>query len=477
MIVGLEEAQAEHNRTLSIGHQLSENHNRVLYENKKDGRRITMGELLDGIPEGSLLRSHTAIMVENTRRYLDSMEETTKLVNIGDFEKYAFPMVRAIFPNLAAHNLASVQPMLGPVSLVFFMKFLYGLTKGAAVAGQDVIENPNQSYGSEDIDVEEVGTGTGAATNFTGTLTYLPVKPGTLVFTSVVGAVTLECSDDGNGNIIGDIGAGTNTINYSTGAFDFDFSSAPDSGEAVNAAYSFDMEANDTVPSIDMQLTSSPVTARTRKLRTRWSLEAAQDLRNLHGLEAEIEQVAAVSNELKFEIDREIIDNMDAIGANTGTPFSKTPLTGISFTEHKLNFVDTLIADSNAIFSATQRALGTWMVCGINVASLVESLPGFVPSPRPRGTRAVYKAGVLNGQWDVWKDPNFSTDRFLMGYQGDAMWEVGFIFAPYILAFTTATIMLDDFIGRKGMASRYGKKTIDRDTSRSLLAGKPPLVI
>jgi len=48
-----------------------------------------------------------------------------------------------------------------------------------------------------------------------------------------------------------------------------------------------------------------------------------------------------------------------------------------------------------------------------------------------------------------------------MGYQGDSMWEVGFIFAPYILAFTTATIMLDDFIGRKGMASRYGKKAID----------------
>jgi hypothetical protein len=221
------------------------------------------------------------------------------------------------------------------------------------------------------------------------------------------------------------------------------------------------MEGNLEVPDIDLQLTSAPVQARTRKLRTRWSLEAAQDLRNLHGLEAEVEQVAAISNELKFEIDREIIDAMKSIAVNSVTAFSKTPGGGISFTEHKLFFVDKLIEASNKIFQSTQRATGTWVICGINVASLIESLPGFVPSPRPKGTRAVYKCGVLNGQWEIWKDPNYGINDYLMGYQGDSMWEVGFIFAPYILAFTTATIMLDDFIGRKGMASRYGKKAID----------------
>jgi len=461
MIIGLNEAQAERNQLLSFGHGLASNHNRVLFEDKQTGRAVTMAELMEGLPKDGMIRSHTAVMLENTRRYIDSLDETTKLINIGDFEKYAFPMVRAIFPNLAAHNLASVQPMLGPVSLVFFMKFLYGSTKGKAIAGKDIIENPNQNYSSEDIDEEEIGTGTGAATNFPGYLAFTPIKPGTLVITGLSSGVTLEVTDDGNGNIIGDIGAGTNIINYVTGQFNFDFSAAIDAGQSVVAAYTYDMEANSTVPDIDMQLTSAPVTAKTRKLRTRWSLEAAQDLRNLHGLEAEVEQVAAVSNELKFEIDREVVDNMWAIANLTVPAFSKTPVGSISFTEHKLAFVDTLIAASNTIFQATQRATGTWIVCGINVASLIESLPGFVPSPRPKGTRAIYKSGVLNGTWDIWKDPNFAANNFLMGYQGDAMWEVGFIFAPYILAFTTATIMLDDFIGRKGMASRYGKKAID----------------
>lgn len=465
MIVGIHEsagdAGSKMNAMMSLGAKLASNKDRVLCEDKRLGTRTTVGELLEGLPEGSMVRNQTMIMMENTRQFIDNLEETSKLVNIGDFEKYAFPMVRAIFPNLAAHNLASVQPMLGPVSLVFYMKFLYARSKGKAVGGTDIIENPNQNYSSEDIDEEHIETGNGILTNFTGNLAFTPIKAGTVVLTTKSGGIALEITDDGNGNLIGDIGAGTNTVNYANGAYNFDTSGAVDANEPINAAYSFDMEGNTEVPDIDMQLTSSPVQARTRKLRTRWSLEAAQDLRNLHGLEAEVEQVAAISNELKFEIDREIIDNMKSIAVNSVTPFSKTPGGGISFTEHKLFFVDKLIEASNKIFSSTQRATGTWLICGINVASLIESLPGFVPSPRPKGTRAVYKCGVLNGQWEIWKDPNYGINDYLMGYQGDSMWEVGFIFAPYILAFTTATIMLDDFIGRKGMASRYGKKAID----------------
>lgn len=464
MILGLNEIKDEndkYNYLTSIGSRLATNKDRVLFEDRRTEARTTMGELLEGLPEGSMMRHNTAIMLENTRQFINSLDETTKLVNIGDFEKYAFPMVRAIFPNLASQNLASVQPMLGPVSLVFYMKFLFSRTKGTAIAGRDIIENPNQYYSSEDIDAEQIETGNGSDVTFTGTLAFLPVRPGTLVITTNSSTTALEVTDDGNGNLIGDINTGTNTINYSTGDYNVTFIAAPALSEAVNAAYSYDLEGNTEVPDIDMQLTSSPVQARTRKLRTRWSLESAQDLRNLHGLEAEVEQVAAISNELKFEIDREIIDSMTAIATNSVTAFQKTPDTGISFTEHKLSFVDKLIAASNAIFQSTQRATGTWIICGVNVASLIESLPGFVPSPRPKGTRAVYKCGVLNGQWEIWKDPNYGINSFLMGYQGDSMWEVGYIFAPYILAFTTATIMLDDFVGRKGIASRYGKRAVD----------------
>jgi hypothetical protein len=459
MIVEASELKEQVNKIYGFGHSLIES-NQTLYEDKRINRKVTMQSILEGIKDPSM-KSHTAVMLNNVRSFIDNMDETTRMINIGDWEKYAFDMVRTVFPNLAAHNLASVQPLLGPVGLVFFMKFIYGRTKGAAVAGQDIVENPNEAYASEEIDREEVGTGTGAATNFTGNLIYLPLKPGTIVFKSTASAVELEVTDDGNGAIIGDIGAGTNTINYTTGAFNFDFSGAPDIGEDVYAEYSYDSEGSDETGEIDMQITSSPVVAKKRKLRTRWSVEAQQDLRNAHGLEAEIEQVSAINNEMKFEIDRELITNMTTIAQNSVTAFSKTPDTGVSYTEHKLQFVDTLTEASNSIFSSTQRAIGTWLVGGVNVANLIETLPGFVSKPRPKGTRAVYNAGNLNGQWDFWKDPNFTTDNFLMGYRGDSMYEVGFIFAPYILGYTTASIMLDDMVGRKGMMSRYGKKAIE----------------
>lgn len=475
MIVGnpssmREAAESQINRKLSKGLQLAAQRDLILYEDTRQDIRVTMGDLLENEMAGPSLdddwvRAGTALMLENTRQFFDSMDETTRLVNIGDFQKYAFNMVRALFPSLAAHEIASVQPMAGPVSIVFFMKFIYNRTKGSAIAGQDIIENPNESYSSELIDIEQLGSGDGIAVNFTGNLSFTPVRPGTVQIEA--GAQTI--TDDGNGNLVGDIGVGTNTIDYATGAFDLDFAAAPALGDAINAQYSYDFEANDDLPDVDLTLTSSPVTAITRKLRTRWSVEAQQDLKNLHGLDAEIEQVAGITSELKFEIDREVVRDIKNITLNTVTAFDRSPPAGISFTEHKLLFVDKLIEASNEIFNSTQRAVGTWINAGVNVSSIIESLPGFVSAGKPANTRGIYKTGRLNGQWDVWKDPTYpGTSRnsvdingYTMGYKGVSMWEVGYIFAPYILAFTTPTVMLDDFIGRKGIASRYGKKAID----------------
>jgi hypothetical protein len=463
-----EALEARMNVQLSEGLALAAQEDRVLFESSREGIKLTMGDVLEagGHIEDDWVRAGTARMLENTRRYFDGLSEATRLVQIGDFQKYAFNMVRALFPSLAAHEFASVQPMAGPVSIVFYMKFIYNRTKGSAIAGQDIIENPNESYSSELIDSEQLGVGDGSEDDFTGFLSYTPIRPGTVQIT----ASALVVTDDGNGNLVGNVnGGGTNTINYDTGQYILKFSSAPDASDPVVAQYSYNFEANDTLPDVDLALTSSPVTAITRKLRTRWSVEAQQDLKNLHGLDAEIEQVAGVTSELKFEIDREVVRDMKNITLNSVTAFSKSPPSGISFTEHKLLFVDKMIQASNAIFSATQRAVGTWANCGINVASLIESLPGFVSAGKPVNTRGIYKTGRLNGQWDIWKDPTYpgatrnSTDAngYLMGYKGISMWEVGYILAPYIMAFTTPTVMLDDFQGRKGIASRYGKKAVD----------------
>jgi len=454
-----------------VGLRLAEDQDRVLYKNRDDDFVWRMGDLLESerFVEDEWLRANTALMLENMRKYFASMSETTRLVNVGDFEKYAFPMVTAIFPSLAAQEWASVQPMQGPVSLIFFMKFIYNATKGTAVAGQDIIENPNESYASDLVDAELLGSGDGATANYTGNLTYLPVRAGTVQITTVSGSSSLVVTDDGNGNLVGDVnGGGTNTIDYSTGAYDVTFSGNVDSTEEINAEYQYDLEGHATLPEIDLQLTSAPVTAVTRKLRTRWSVEAMQDLQALHGKSAEVEQLGAIAAEMKYEIDREVARDIKSVAANTVTAFSKTP-SGVSYTEHKLLFVDKLIEASNLLFSSSQRAVGTWIFGGVNVASLLESLPGFQAAPKPKNTRGIYKSGRLNNQWDFWKDPAYpgatrnttNSNGFTMGYKGVNMWEIGYVLAPYIMAFTTPTIQLDDMVGRKAIGSRYGKKVVD----------------
>jgi hypothetical protein len=465
-IIG-EELKREHDKMLNEGQRLASDKDRILLSEAKNGGKkpLRMGDLLEGLEDSPIIMGQTAIMLDNMRRFIDHMDETTRMLQIGDFEKFAFRIVRAVFPNLVLHDIASVQAMMQSIGLVFYMKFLYAQSKGSAVAGTDAFKNPNEYYSSEEIDVEQIETGDGVTVAFSGNLAYTPVKPGTVVITYTSSGVTLTITDDGNGNLVGDVGA-PSTIIYTSGAYSLTTSAAPDGGTAMDANYLYNMEANALVPQFDMQLTSAPVRAVTRKLRTLWSMEAAQDLMDMHGLDAETEQAGAMVAKLKAEIDREGINDMVRIALGTVAAWSRTPGAGVSITEHYLSFMNRLTEAQNTIFTNTQIAAGNWMVGGTTVANVVETLPGFVRAQKPKGVRGVYKAGSIM-DLDFYKDPNFTVSgvsapgSYIIGLKSDDMFETGYIHAPYIMAYTTNKIELDDFIVRKGTASRYGKKAID----------------
>jgi hypothetical protein len=428
--------------------------------------------------DDGFLRSKTAIVLENTKYWLDSLEETTKAISVGDFQKYAFPLVRAIFPELVANSLVSVQPMLGPVSLVFYLDYVYGTTKGSVTQGQKVFDSTglgtsNPNYTSPLIDLEQCAVGNGGA-SYTPHLSFTPVRPGTVTITDGTQIVT----DDGNGALIGSVG-GASTIDYQTGACVLVFTGVVAGALSITATYEYDMEAQPNIPQLNLQLTSSPVMARPRKLKSMWSLEAAFNLRALHGLEAEVELTSAIGAEIRFEIDREIINDLTNIvpSANKAPAWSNTKVfkpsdtysaaTGatdtVGYTEHLLSINNQFVKGGNLIFKSTGRAVGQWIVMGLNVASIIETLPGFVATPgMPNGlTKGVYMAGTLNGRWSMFKDPFYNDDQWLMGFKGSTFLEAGYIYAPYIPLYTTPLIVLDDFIGRKGMASQYGKKTVN----------------
>lgn len=425
------------------------------------------GHLTEGL--NGTMKTFTSLLLENTEDYIKSLSETTRVMSIGNFDKFAFPMVRAIYPNLIANEIVSVQPMAGPVSIIFYLDFLFGTSKGRIKAGQaafDSVAGPTdtRTYSSDDVDSEQIGTGDASTTTFVGTLAYTPVRPGTVT----VVAGTISGVDDGSGSLTG-TGIVSGSVDYITGAVVVTFSVAPAAAAAINFSYRYDSEANEEIPQIDLQLTSSPVTARSRKLRARWSLEAAQNLNALHGLDAEAELVGVIAEQVKFEIDREVVNDLYNIAVAGNVNFSKTVPAGISFTEHKLSFIDTLIEGSNLIFSATKRGQANFIVASIGASNMIETQPTFVPLPgalQTPGTTGIIKIGTLNNRWTVYKDPFLGVglanpDIFIMGYKGASFLEAGYVYAPYIPLYATPTIVLDDFVGRKGMATQYGKRAVN----------------
>jgi len=415
------------------------------------------------------MRWRTAILLENTKSYFKNFNETVRQQAIGNFDKFAFPLIRAIYPNLVAQELVSVQPMTGPISLIFYLDALYGSNKGSVQAGQaafDAVSGPNEnpSYSSEDVELEPLGAGDDAETNFTGNVGYTPIYQGTVQ----VAAGDVVGWDDGDGNITG-TGIAAGSIDYDTGAYDITFSVAPVGGTIITASYRFDMEGSELVPQMDIGMVSTPVVAQHHKLRIRWSIEAQASARSLHGLDAQSELMAFTAEELKFEIDRRVIRDLYNIALAGHVFWQITQPAGVSFTEHKLSYIDALIELGNLIFRATRRGNMNFIVTSVEVANIIESLPTFVAEPNAfsvQRTAGVVKVGVLNNRWTVYKDPFLGNGQpnprvFFGGYKGGSWMDAGYVFAPYLPLYTTPTIFLDDFLGRKGLGIAYGKKTIN----------------
>ena len=164
------------------------------------------------------------------------------------------------------------------IGQIFYLDYLYGTTKGDIASSSKMFDAKtgaaNESdYSSDTINDESLATGDGAHTAYTSTLTYKPVIAGTLVITDGVETFT----DDGDGSLVSSISAGnTGTIVYTTGVYSVVFQTNVVNGVVVYGDYRFNMEEDATgIGEVDLSLTSSTVTARTRKLKARWLLDAA----------------------------------------------------------------------------------------------------------------------------------------------------------------------------------------------------------
>lgn len=406
----------------------------------------------------------------NTFKQKHVLGEDTTTTNTAPFIKYTFPLLRRVWPSLIAPEIVSVQPMSAPVGAIFYFELKYGDTKGSVTAGNRLVKDFNSTYSSEYVDAETIGTGTGAQTSFPVTLAFKPVRVNTVKI-SVDGVSGVSGTDNGAGTISGP-GIASGTINYSTGAVTLVLSSAPASGVKVLAAYQFNMEANSLVPSVNIDIALVSVTAKSRKLKALWSSEAADDLKALHGVDAEQELVAGVGSELALEMDREVIEDL-RLGATGGSAtFDLQVPSGVRDVEHYRGMLTPLTLLSNQIGKNTLRGPANFSVMSYDAAAYIEQLQthGFfrpifaagnaeamAPAEAPQ-TWGIMKMGTIQSRLMSYKDPFIAADEVVVGFKGNSFVDAGYVWAPYVPLQVTATFLdPNDFKFRKGLRTRYSK--------------------
>ena len=255
---------------------------------------------------------------------------------------------------------------------------------------------------------------------------------------------------------------------------------------AGSSAGTFNDVATDLIPEIDIKVDSVAITAVTKKLKAKWTPELGQDLNAYHNLDAEVELTSILSEQIALEIDREILNDLvkgataatyywsrspglfvdRETGAELGATAAAPDFTG-TVSEWYETLIETINDVSAQIHRKTLRGGANYIVCSPEVANILEFTSGFranVTADADKGEIGAVKVGALSRKFDVMVDPYFPRNIILVGRQGGSFLESGYVYAPYVPLQVTPTIFgVEDFVPRKGVMTRYGKKMVRPD--------------
>lgn len=456
---------------------------RFLNEAKELETRWNKTGLLEGI-EDRYVRSATAVLLENQRLI---NEVSTDTGDIAQFKRISIPLVRRIYPQLVANKIVSVQPLLGPTGLVYYLRFRYSSNKGATrgasnnggFPGDDANSLMQLADGTANLDIfyshqfiQNEATSTDAGADVSATyspLEHTPILAGTVTGTIYDGSTAVQTfvvSSAGTFTFT-DIGSPTvkvtaGSLNNNTGELALTWNSAPGVNNAV-ISYEYNMECQQDLPEINLVIESEEIAAKTRKLKAVWSYEAQQDLRSQHNLDAEAELTAVLAQEINLEIDREVLTDLRN-NAGTVTAWDFNTALGDTIKEKYESLYVKVVEVSNVIHRKTLRGGANWLVTSPEVASMFETATaGFAPAPSETFTSSlgVQYVGTVNNRWRLYKDPLFPSNQILLGYKGDSYMDSGYFYCPYV-PLTQTPVVLDpeSFCPRKGILTRYGKKLL-----------------
>lgn len=450
-----------------------------------------------------ILENQFKVNNPNNRSVL--FEDQTTTANIADFTRFALPLIRKSYPKLIADGLVGVQPMNQPASLIFYIRYRYALSKGQTVAGTQIMrQNTAQGfarsngwaldpyYSSQEVRGEDATVTGGGVVS--ATLAHRPVLAGTVVvevFASENDASPscddavpcLRVSFDSNGDpdnvVIGDCTEFTDTLavdtttpnatafNHTTGAVQITLNGGSfPAGAVARVNYEYDLEANPFQPEVTLSIDSDSVSSITRKLKTSWSLEAAQDLKAVHNIDAESTLTDLMADEMVAEIDREVINDLiiaAAIRANHN--FATAAGASVNFTDRNIALMYKTLEVANIIHRTTLRGPANWMVMSADICSKFEQLNDFRSSDAftTDGVDVgIMNVGSIQGKLRIYKDPLFPNCKILLGFKGSSVLDAGYFYAPYIPLLSTPTVLdPNSYTPSKGIMTRYGKKLIE----------------
>ena len=403
-------------------------------------------------------RSVTAILLENQERELRESREflyETPTMSTGSgsggagfggsaqgfnagptagFDPVLISLIRRSMPNLLAYDLCGVQPMNGPTGLIFAMRSRYNNQSGSEAF-----------YGESDSAFSGQDSGFDVTTGFTngavgmGTTTQRGLNPGIL---------------DGTAPQTGDAST------YNVGQ-----AMRTDSAEALGTGDQFNQMA--------FSIEKVTVTAKSRALKAEYSLELAQDLKAIHGLNAEAELANILSTEILAEINREVIRtvyNIAKPGAQANTATAGTfdldvDSNGRWSVEKFKGLIFQIERDANAIAQQTRRGKGNMILCSADVASalamagVLDYTPALNANLNVDDTGNTF-AGVLQGKYKVYIDPysaNVAPNQFyVVGYKGSSPYDAGLFYCPYVPLQMVRAVGENTFQPKIGFKTRYG---------------------
>ena len=342
--------------------------------------------------------------------------------NIGSFDPVLISLVRRAMPNLIAYDIAGVQPMSGPTGLIFAMKSKYS-TQGGTEALFDE-----------------------ADTDFSGTGTHQADPTGLSGVTDADTDATIADEAD----TVSTFGSGL----------------ATSAAERLGVGESGDGSFGEMAFSIE----KSTVTAKSRALKAEYTMELAQDLKAVHGLDAEGELANILSAEILAEINREVVRTIltkAKIGAlQTSTAVSgifdvNTDSDGRWMVERFKGLIMQIERECNVIAKETRRGKGNFIICSSDVASalaaagMLDYTPALSANLNVDDTGNTF-AGVLNGRVKVYIDPYATTDFVCVGYRGSNPYDAGMFYCPYVPLTMVKAVGENDFQPRMGFKTRYG---------------------